>query len=102
MLPGNSVQLAEEAQAFVTRRIANETLLVPVVRHVMNLESIYVVNEVAARIWQLLATPTDVDRIAAALTSEFAVSLDQARAETAAFVGQLLESGLVCPTPPPA
>jgi len=102
MLPGNSVQLAEEAQAFVTRRIANETLLVPVVRHVMNLESIYVVNDVAARIWQLLATPTDVDRIASALTTEFDVSLDQARADATAFVGQLLESGLVRATPPSA
>jgi len=99
MLPGNSVQLADDAQSFVTRRIANETLLVPVVRHVMNLESLYVVNDVAARIWQLLATPTDVEQIATALTIEFDVSLDQARADVSAFVSQLLESGLVQATP---
>jgi hypothetical protein len=102
MLPGNPVQLAAEAQSFVTRRIASETLLVPVARHVMNLESIYVVNEVAARIWELLANPTDVDRIAAALTAEFDVSLDQARTDATAFVSLLLERGLVRAAPPPA
>ncbi|HEY7172608.1 MAG TPA: PqqD family protein [Vicinamibacterales bacterium] len=102
MLPGNPVQLAEEAQSFVTRRIASETLLVPVARHVMNLESIYVVNDVAARIWELLARPTDVERIASALTDEFDVSLDQARADAAAFVSLLLERGLVRATAPPA
>jgi hypothetical protein len=102
MLPGNFVQLAEQAQSFVTRRIASETLLVPVASHVMNLESIYVVNEVAARIWELLAKPTDVDRIAAALIDEFDVPLDDARADATAFVSLLLERGLVRATPLPA
>jgi hypothetical protein len=102
MLPGNSVQLAEQAQSFVTRRIASETLLVPVARHVMNLESIYVVNDVAARIWELLATPTDVDRIASALADEFDVSLDEARDDATAFVSLLLERGLVQATALPA
>ena len=57
------VQRADERRSFVTREIAGETLIVPVTGQAMDLESIFVLNPVGSRIWDLLRSPTTVDRI---------------------------------------
>jgi len=59
------VQRADDRRSFVTREIGGETLIVPVTGHVMELESIYVLNPVGSRIWELLRSPTTTDQIAA-------------------------------------
>lgn len=89
------VQRTDDGRSFVTRRIAGETLIVPVTGHVMNLESIYVVNEVASRIWELLQSPTSIERIARTLADEFAVSPDRASEDVAEFLASLSDRGLV-------
>ena len=50
---GQVVQYTDDTRSFVTRQIAGETLIMPVAGRVADLESIYVLNEVASRIWQL-------------------------------------------------
>jgi hypothetical protein len=89
------VQRTDESRSFVTRRIAGETLIVPVTGHVMNLESIYVANEVASRIWELLESPTSIERIARTLAGEFAVPPDRASEDVAEFLASLSDRGLV-------
>jgi hypothetical protein len=81
--------------AFVTRRIAGETLLVPVAGRVGDLDSIYTLNEVASRIWELLGDPISIDGIVAVIQQEYQVD----RLELAADVGELVRalesSGLI-------
>ena len=89
------VQRSDERRSFVTREIGGETLIVPVTGHVMDLESIYVLNPVASRIWQLLAAPTTAERIAGTLSAEFAVSDGDAAADVAEFVDALRTRGLI-------
>ena len=89
------VRRAEDGRSFVTRRIAGETLLLPVTGHVANLESIYVMNEVGSRIWDLLQAPVRVDGIAAALAGEFDVSAEQVGDDVAEFLGALGDRGLI-------
>jgi hypothetical protein len=89
------VRRAEDGRSFVTRRIAGETLLLPVTGHVANLESIYVMNEVGSRIWDLLQAPVAVDGIAATITAEFDVPADQVGVDVAEFLGALGERGLI-------
>jgi hypothetical protein len=79
----------------VTRRIAGETLILPVTGHVANLDSIYVMNAVGSRIWDLLAAPTPIDRIADTLADEFDVSAERASADVAEFLNVLSERGLI-------
>jgi hypothetical protein len=88
------VQLTGE-RSFVTRRIAGETLIMPVSGRVMDLESIYVMNLVGSRIWELLRSPTSVDRIAETLAGEFEVSPERAVEDVAEFIASLDERGLV-------
>ena len=89
------VQRADDRRSFVTREIAGETLIVPVTGHVMELESIYVLNPVGSRIWELLRSPTTTDQIAAAVAGEFAVSPQDAAADTAEFLDVLATRGLI-------
>jgi coenzyme PQQ synthesis protein D (PqqD) len=89
------VRHASERRSFVTRQIAGETLIVPVTGHVVDLESIYVLNPVAARIWELLESPTTADRIARAVADEFAVSLERASPDVLEFLDALGSRGLI-------
>ena len=89
------VQRSDERRSFVTREIGGETLIVPVTGHVMDLESIYVLNPVGSRIWELLRSPTTTDQIATIVAGEFAVSAEDAAADTAEFLDSLTTRGLI-------
>jgi hypothetical protein len=89
------VQHADDRRSFVTRQIAGETLIVPVTGHVVDLESIYVLNPVASRIWELLRSPTSPDRIAEVIAGEFAVSPQHAAGDVAEFLESLSSRGLI-------
>jgi hypothetical protein len=89
------VQHADERRSFVTRHIAGETLIVPVTGQTVDLESIYVLNPVASRIWELLGSPITVDRIAEIVAGEFAVSPEHAAGDVAEFLDSLNTRGLI-------
>jgi hypothetical protein len=89
------VQRSDDRRSFVTREIGGETLIVPVTGHVMDLESIYVLNPVGSRIWALLGSPTTANRIADVVTAEFAVSEREAAADVADFLDSLRSRGLI-------
>jgi coenzyme PQQ synthesis protein D (PqqD) len=92
---GRIVQFNDDTRSFVTRQIGGETLIMPVVGRVVDLESIFVLNEVASRIWQLVGSPITVDRIAEVVTSEFDVSAETAAGDVAEFLGALDARGLI-------
>ena len=85
--------------SFVTRQIAGETLIVPVAGHVADLESVYVLNEVGSRIWELLRTPIDVDDIVTTIANEFTVDPPRAREDVMAFINSLVSRGLAQQAP---
>jgi hypothetical protein len=91
------VQHASERRSFVTRQIAGETLIVPVTGHVMDLESIYVLNPVASRIWELLRSPITSNRITEIVSTEFDVTPERAAADVAEFLDALGARGLIQP-----
>src|SRR4051812_24676517 len=89
------VQHADDRRSYVTRQIGGETLVVPVTGHVMDLESIYVLNPVASRIWELLGSPTTARHIADVVAGEFAVAENDAAADVAEFLDALRTRGLI-------
>jgi len=52
-------------------------------------------NDVGARIWDLLATPCDVETLCSGLEEEYDVEPDQCRVEVDAFVAELVKHGAV-------
>ncbi len=89
------VQQASGDNGFVTRRIAGETITVPVSSRVGDLDAIYTLNEVGSRVWTLLEAPTSPDQIAKALCQEYDAPLDQVTSDLAELLDELKASGLV-------
>jgi hypothetical protein len=87
---------------FVTRRIADETIIVPVVGGVGDLDAIFTLNDVGSHIWRLLDGPTTVDAIVAAIADEFDVSPDRAERDVVEFLEKLADAGLIHPLAEPA
>ncbi len=82
---------------YVTRRIAGETIVVPIRAEAAQLDSVYVFNEVGARIWELIEAGRSESAVVASLAAEFEVDAERARADLQAFVEVLREAGLVDP-----
>ncbi|MCE5241167.1 PqqD family protein [bacterium] len=55
----------------VTRRIAGETLLIPITQIGVDLQRVYLLNETAAAIWALLSEPRDVETVVALLAEAY-------------------------------
>jgi len=89
------VQHSDDRRSFVTREIGGETLIVPVTGHVMDLESIYVLNPVAARIWGLLRSPTTAEQLVEIIEREFEVSPQEASRDVGEFLDSLTTRGLI-------
>jgi len=79
----------------VTREIAGETIIVPIKGNVGDLDSIFTLNEVATRLWQLIdgvRTGADVLEI---ICTEFDVTPEHAENDTKDFLVALESAGLV-------
>ena len=86
--------------ALVTRRIADETILVPVSSRVGDLDSIYTLTEIGSRIWSLLQeAPISLDQIVSVVCAEYDVSAEVASEDAAAFIDTLVAKRLAHPVP---
>jgi hypothetical protein len=83
----------------VTRRIANETVIVPMTANVADLDSVYTLNEVGSFIWELLDGTRTAQSIAEAVADEFDVALDQAVRDVDELLTALEDKGLSKSTP---
>jgi hypothetical protein len=90
-IPGRFVR----AEDVVARRIGGEVVLVPIRRRVGDLESVFTLNEVGARIWDLCDGTREVDDIAAVLAGEYEVNAAEAAREIEAFLEEIREAGLI-------
>ena len=79
----------------VTRCITDETIIVPVRGGVGDLNAIYTLNEMGTRIWELMNDQTDIDKMAETISSEYEVSIEQARKDIDEFLSSLEASGLI-------
>ncbi len=80
---------------FVFRRIADEVILLPIKKNLGDLESIFTLNEVAARAWELLDGRRTLGEIRDVIVAEFEVALETAELDLGEFLGRLEEIGAV-------
>jgi hypothetical protein len=79
----------------VTRRIANETVIVPMTANVADLDSVYTLNEVGSFVWERLDGKQTAQAIAEMVAAEFDVALDQAVRDVDELLTALEAKGLV-------
>ena len=88
-------QLFVRSQSVVSRRVAGETLIVPVRGKVGDLASIYSFNSTGSLIWQSLESPKCFDELVNVVESEYAVEHDQAEQDVKQFLHDMLAADLV-------
>ena len=81
--------------SIVSRNVAGEQILVPIRQKAGEIDSIYTLNEVASRIWELLDGEKQVEEIKSAIVEEFEVSPKEAEEDLLKFLPQLEEAGAV-------
>jgi hypothetical protein len=79
----------------VFRKIADEFILVPVRQKVVDLKSIYTMNDTAALVWELVDGKTGVSAIRDRVAGEFEVDIPQAELDVSELIRQLESLGLI-------
>ena len=92
----------ERDPTFVSRQIAGETILVPIRQNMGDLESVYSVNEVGTRVWELLDGTRTLGDIRDRIADEFEVGTEEAARDLLEFLHQLQAIRAVRPAALPA
>ncbi len=79
----------------ILRKIAGETILVPVGEDAVRVNGLITVNEVGALICEQLKEERTVDALVAAVTAQFDVDAQTARTDIASFIHTLEENDLL-------
>ena len=79
----------------IKREIAGDTLLVPVGKTVYDSNGLYVLNELADFLWDLLPQVNSEDELCRAVLQEYEVSEGEARKDIAEFLEQLRKMDII-------
>jgi len=75
--------------------VAGEYLLVPLIEGESQFNSIITMNETGAFIWKRLEKNLSADEIAAAMTKEYNVTPQQAKADVNEYINYLKEKNII-------
>lgn len=79
----------------IKREIAGDTILVPVGKTVYDSNGLFVMNELAAFIWDLLPRVENEQQICEAVVKEYDVSEAEASRDIAEFLGKLRKLDII-------
>ena len=79
----------------VCRQVGLESILVPIRHNVGNLDFVYTLSPVAARIWSLLDGSLTIDAIVDALCTEYDVDRATAMSDVHQLITDLAETSLI-------
>mgnify|MGYP002514874600 FL=1 len=79
----------------IKREIAGDTILVPVGQTVYDANGLFVMNELAAFIWDLLPEAQTEADIVSAVLAEYEIDEATAKKDIAAFLGKLKEMNIL-------
>jgi hypothetical protein len=83
------------SQSVVSRRVAGETLIVPVRGKVGDLASIYSFNHTGSLIWQALESPKPLAELISLVEHEYSIEHEQAKRDVEQFLQDVLSVDLV-------
>ncbi len=93
ILAGRSVY--RRSPDVVCREVGLESILVPIRHNVGNLDFVYTLSPVAARIWSMLDGTLTVEAIVDELCSEYDVERETATSDVHQLLADLEETGLI-------
>lgn len=94
---GENAVIYTRAGGVVSRRVAGEIVLVPLVQRtrdaVRKSADLFVLNSTGEHLWELLTTPQSAKELARNLSETFEVSADEAVQDVSRFIASLIEIG---------
>ncbi len=91
----HGTRIYQRSQDVVSRKIVDEVILVPIRRRGEDVESLYTLNEVGARIWESIDGTRPVQEIRDLIVAEFDVTGAQAEADLLTLLEQLGQIGAI-------
>jgi len=85
----------QKKEEIVSRRIAGETLLVPIQGKLANMQRIFALDSVSEFIWEQLDGRRNLKDILNGILDKFDVGKKQATGDLEEFIAELLEAGLI-------
>ncbi len=85
----------KKSDSIVSRKIADEFILVPIKQNVGDLESISTLNEVAARIWELIDGKKKVMEIKDVILDEYEVTPKKLETDIIEYIKELENIGAI-------
>jgi len=85
----------KKSRAVVSRPLKPETLILPLKAGSVNLNQVYLLNETAGRIWELLDGQRSVSTIVGLITQEFEVTSAEVAADFAKLVSELQQLNIL-------
>jgi len=82
-------------QEIVSRHIAGETILVPVMGKLADMQKIFTLNKVGEFIWSRLDGEKGLEEIRDEIVAQFTVEKEQAAAEMNEFIRELMKEDLI-------
>ena len=79
----------------IKREIAGDTILVPVGKTVYDSNGLFVLNELAAFIWDILPEVSDGEQIVERILADYEVTREVAEADTEQFLRKLREMAII-------
>ena len=79
----------------VTRKIAGETIIVPIKRTVADLKAIFTLNEMAGVIWERIDGHTSVGALISSIYREFRVAPEEVIRDVVSLLTSFEDSGLI-------
>ncbi|MBW1641703.1 MAG: PqqD family protein [Deltaproteobacteria bacterium] len=76
-------------ESFISRKVIDEFILVPIRKRTEDINSLYALNDVAAYIWDLIDGKRCAKDIQKEIVEEFAVSPEEAEIDLEEFLEQL-------------
>ena len=84
-----------KAENIVTRKVIDETLLVPISGELASMDNLYSLNETGACIWEALDGSRSLAEIGAQLERLYDISLEEIQGDMFDIVSEFVEAGLV-------
>lgn len=84
-----------QAENIVTRKVMDETLLVPISGQLASMDNLYTLNETGAFIWQALDGSRSLAEISGMLEEQYDAPADVIAADVLEIADGLAEAGLI-------
>lgn len=85
----------QKSDDIVSRKIADETLLVPIRGNLADMQRIFSLNPVAEYVWQAIDGKRSLHDIRAGVLAHFEVAPEECEKDIRTFIGELLENHLI-------